>query len=141
MSDDRDDEVGYGKPPKHTRFKPGQSGNPGGRKKGSRNFRTDLEEVLNAKVSIKENGKLKKVTSQQAALRRLTEKALVGEGRLITLFLGLAQQHSEEKEAQSVERAFTVSEDQILERFEDDIRRQLLEMPPQDRSGEDRADE
>ena len=32
-------EVGYGKPPKHTRFKPGQSGNSKGRPKGVRNFR------------------------------------------------------------------------------------------------------
>ena len=26
--DDDDDRVGYGKPPKRTRFRPGQSGNP-----------------------------------------------------------------------------------------------------------------
>ena len=30
-------EVGYGKPPKSTQFKPGRSGNPKGRTKGSRN--------------------------------------------------------------------------------------------------------
>lgn len=28
-------EVGYGKPPKSTRFKKGQSGNPGGRPRGA----------------------------------------------------------------------------------------------------------
>ncbi len=26
-----DDDIGFGKPPKHTQFKPGQSGNPAGR--------------------------------------------------------------------------------------------------------------
>ena len=38
---ERDYEVGRGKPPLHTRFKPGQSGNPKGRPKGVRNFKTD----------------------------------------------------------------------------------------------------
>jgi hypothetical protein len=32
--------VGYGKPPVQTRFRKGQSGNPKGRGKGSRNFAT-----------------------------------------------------------------------------------------------------
>ena len=42
MSDDY--EVGYKKPPIHTRFKPGVSGNPKGRPKGTKNLATDLAE-------------------------------------------------------------------------------------------------
>jgi hypothetical protein len=41
-----DYEVGYGKPPKHTRFKPGQSGNPKGRPKASKDFRSLLHRAL-----------------------------------------------------------------------------------------------
>ena len=37
-------EVGYGKPPVHTQFKPGQSGNPKGRPKGAKNKRPKLNE-------------------------------------------------------------------------------------------------
>jgi len=33
-------EIGYGNPPKHTRFRPGRSGNPAGRRKGVRNLMT-----------------------------------------------------------------------------------------------------
>ncbi|WP_342353589.1 DUF5681 domain-containing protein [Acuticoccus sediminis] len=35
-----DPQVGRGKPPKHSQCKPGQSGNPGGRTKGSKNDKT-----------------------------------------------------------------------------------------------------
>jgi hypothetical protein len=40
--DSGDYQVGYGKPPKHTQFKPGKSGNPQGRPKGTKNLKTDL---------------------------------------------------------------------------------------------------
>ena len=42
----KDYEVGYGKPPKSGQFKPGQSGNPKGRPKGAKNFKTELATVL-----------------------------------------------------------------------------------------------
>ena len=54
---DKDYEVGYGRPPKDKQFKKGQSGNPKGRPKGSRNFRTDLQEELQMQVQVTENGK------------------------------------------------------------------------------------
>jgi hypothetical protein len=46
--------VGYGRPPVHTRFKPGQSGNPRGRRKGQRNVSTVLAETLNQRIRIRE---------------------------------------------------------------------------------------
>ena len=50
-----DYEVGYRKPPKHTRFKPGQSGNLRGRPKGTKNLKTDLMEELGEKILIRGN--------------------------------------------------------------------------------------
>lgn len=121
MSDGDDYEIGYGRPPKHSRFQKGQSGNPGGRKKGSQNFNTDLDEVLGKRVTVTENGKTRKVTSRAAALQRLREKALNGHTRALEQFLALAQTRSEEKDAQSAGRNLSQSEAAILLRFEEEV--------------------
>ena len=42
----RDYEIGYGRPPKHTQFKKGQSGNPEGRPKGIKSLSTELDDEL-----------------------------------------------------------------------------------------------
>jgi hypothetical protein len=47
-------QVGYGKPPKHTQFKLGESGNPQGRSKGTKNLKTDLAEELCEKIVVHE---------------------------------------------------------------------------------------
>lgn len=88
MSTNDDDEGGYGRPPKHTRFKPGRSGNAKGRPKGGRNLRTDLAKILQKRVSIREDGELRYVTRQEAMLLALYSKAVQGDtkasGQLIT---------------------------------------------------------
>jgi hypothetical protein len=87
--------VGYGKPPKHTQFKPGQSGNPKGRPKGIQNLNTDLEEELAVKILVTEGGSQQETTKQRAMLKSLFAKALNGDvrasGVLINLILGLEQ--------------------------------------------------
>ena len=66
----------YRKPPLHSRFKPGQSANPAGRKKGVPNFKTDVENTLHLPVQVSDAGKTKRVSTQQAALSRLKQKGL-----------------------------------------------------------------
>ena len=51
-----DYEVGYGKPPRNTRFQKGQSGNPSGRAPGNKNLKTLLIDTLNEPVVVTENG-------------------------------------------------------------------------------------
>ena len=122
MSDDDDDayQVGYGKPPKHTRFKKGQSGNPKGRPKGARSFKTDLEDILNAKVKVVKDGRPTTVTTQQAVLTRSIKDALDGKPRALDRALSMASEHSAEKEAQSAERTLSRADDEILARFLED---------------------
>lgn len=92
MSNDGDYEVGYGKPPKATRWRKGQSGNPRGRQKGSRGLKTDLHDELNATLEITINGKRVKGTTQQLMLRTLATRAASGDVRASRVLIDLVLQ-------------------------------------------------
>jgi uncharacterized protein DUF5681 len=83
-------EVGYRKPPQHTQFRAGRSGNPAGRRKGVRNLATDVKRILKVPVKMKENGRSRKISTQEGALMVLREKALKGDARALDRFLELA---------------------------------------------------
>lgn len=72
------EEVGYGKPPRRHQFKPGQSGNPKGRKKGVKNEITILQELLQHKVTLNERGKTRKIILLEAILRKVADDCLRG---------------------------------------------------------------
>jgi hypothetical protein len=80
-------EVGYGRPPRHTRFPKGRSGNPKGRPKGSKNSATLLMDALRERVVISENGRRKTITKQQAIVKQIVNKAASGDHRSIQLLL------------------------------------------------------
>lgn len=81
--------VGYGKPPTASRFKPGQSGNPKGRPKGSKSARTLLDRALSTPITITENGRSKTVQHREALFKSLTAKALKGDMRSLALIIKL----------------------------------------------------
>lgn len=80
---------GYKHPPEEHRFKPGSSGNPRGRSKGSPNLRTDFAQLMTARVPIRENGKPKRITRQQAMLLSLFDKAVHGDVKAITSIINM----------------------------------------------------
>jgi hypothetical protein len=84
-----DYKVGYGKPPKGTRFKKGKSGNPRGRPKGSLNLATDLTAELGEHITVREDGRPRKVSKQRALIKSLMAKALQGDVRATTSLLAL----------------------------------------------------
>ncbi len=81
--------VGYGKPPRNTRFKPGRSGNSKGRPKGSKNFKTLIDRELDAKVVIREAGKRQQLSKREVVAKQLVKKALEGQDRAIAAIIKL----------------------------------------------------
>ncbi len=77
-SDEDDGRVGYKRPPKAHQFKKGRSGNPRGRRKGSKSFETLVREALAQRVQVKADGKLKTVSMGQALLMRTLRDGIGG---------------------------------------------------------------
>lgn len=93
MTGDRKDEyeVGFGKPPLHTRFKPGQSGNPSGRTRGIKNLATIVRKAVNERVIVSENGRRRSINKLEAAVKQVVNKAASGDHKFNPLLLALVQ--------------------------------------------------
>jgi Family of unknown function (DUF5681) len=114
--------IGFGKPPVSTRFKPGKSGNPAGRPKGTRNLSSDVKRTLQAKIRLKDNGKPRKVSAQEALLMRLREKALKGDSRSLDRLLSYARIFNNDSE-ETMPKGSMAEEDQaILDAYAAEIR-------------------
>ena len=70
--------VGYGRPPSSTRFRKGQSGNPKGRPR-NRSREIPYDAVLGQMVTIREDGRERRITAAEAFLLQLTQKGLTGD--------------------------------------------------------------
>jgi len=82
-------DVGYGKPPEHTRFQKGQSGNPRGRPKGSLNLATAVNRALREKVIVTENGRRRAITKLDAAVKVMVNQAVKGDAKAMRALLSL----------------------------------------------------
>jgi Family of unknown function (DUF5681) len=88
--DDKPDyAVGYKKPPLHTRFRKGQSGNPRGRPRGSKNFSTLLADALNEPVVVTEDGRRRKISKRELGFKQLANKFAMAEAQATKMLLGL----------------------------------------------------
>jgi hypothetical protein len=76
---EREYQVGFGKPPRQNQFRKGASGNPKGRPRGRRNLATVLEKALQERVVINENGSRKTITKLEAAVKQLVNRAASGD--------------------------------------------------------------
>jgi len=90
--------VGYGRPPRHTRFKKGQSGNPKGTVKGALRLAAVLDKALNERVTITERGRRKSVTKLEVMMKQLVNKAASGEHRSQQLLLAIVRVHEDRLE-------------------------------------------
>jgi hypothetical protein len=120
MTDDYN--IGRGKPPTATRFRKGQSGNPKGRPKGTRNLKTDLEAELGQRIHIKENDLPLQVSKQRALVKTLTAKSLKGDTRAASLLLSMVWRLIDKDPPREPTRDFAAEDQAILDDY---LRRQL----------------
>ena len=114
--------VGYGMPPKDTRFKKGASGNPKGRPKGTRNVAAVFAKTLREKVVINEHGQRKTITKLEAAIKQFVNKAAGGDLRALQMLVNLSRE-AETRELSPPERSVIAEIDQrimegIVRRFQ-----------------------
>src|SRR6476620_7489917 len=79
--------IGYRRPPKNRQFQAGQSGNPYGRPKGTRNFKSDLREELSEITSFREGGRDISISKQRALIKRVVASAIDGDARSIATLM------------------------------------------------------
>jgi Family of unknown function (DUF5681) len=116
--DERAEDVGPGRPPRHTRFKPGQSGNPNGRPKGSRNFATILQQQLRQMVTITVDGKPKRVTVQEVIARRLANDSMKGTTKAMELLIRLTSAKSDEGLGKDATKETALPDEDALRRIQ-----------------------
>jgi hypothetical protein len=107
-------EIGYGKPPKQHRFRPGRSGNPAGRPKGAKNSATLTREILDRKIEVRSGAGVRKISRREAILTRFAESALEGDTKSAAFLLGYDMPESAEEQANN---GATPEEQEIIDAY------------------------
>ena len=113
--------VGFRRPPKSSRFRKGQSGNPRGRPKGTRNLRTDLEDELAERIPVRESGTERRLSKQRAMLKGLIARAIRGDTRAVGLALGLMSRILDQEEPALDDVPLTDDDEAVLDAFTNKI--------------------
>lgn len=113
-------DVGYKKPPAHKRFKKGQSGNPKGRPKNSKNIRNMLRDILNETIPVTENGQSRLMTKREALLRKVVNGAFSLNPAALNRLWHMASEVDDETEARQqaqTQEDMTKADIELLKRF------------------------
>ena len=114
----RDYEVGYRKPPGHTRFTKGRSGNPRGRSPGAKNLKTLLSDALNERVIVTENGGRRKISKREAIATQLVNCSAKGDFKAIQILLAMLRDIEGPAEPGAADHdLFTEADAQIIQRI------------------------
>jgi hypothetical protein len=115
MPHETDYEVGYGKPPEHSRFKKGQSGNPRGRPRGSKNMATLVGEALDEKVTVTDNGRRRKVSKREIIVTQLVNRSAQADLKAMQILLGMVQEIERRTGASTEPTSLSEADRQVLQ--------------------------
>ncbi len=117
----KDYTIGYGKPPEHSKFVKGKSGNPKGRPKESKNLKTDLLEVLGEKVTIREGERTKKITKQRGFVLSLVNRGLKGDPRAASVLFNLFGRLLDPENVSDAQKSLSPEERELLDSIETNL--------------------
>src|ERR1044072_6411918 len=106
--------VGYGRPPQHSRFKKGESGNPRGRKKGRRNLRDVVVATLDERIWVREGDRRRKISKTEALVRTTVNRAIAGDQKAASLLMALMRVTNLASERTEGPSTATLSQDDEL---------------------------
>jgi hypothetical protein len=109
--------VGHGRPPQHSRFQPGRSGNPKGRPRGVRSVGDLVRKIVAAPVTISEGGRTRRAPRLEAILLRIAADAVRGDVRALRLLLQLTERYGEDAPAAADTQKLTAEDLAILRRY------------------------
>ena len=116
-ANEHDYEVGYGKPPEHTRFVKGHSGNPRGRPPGAKNIKTLLTRALNELVVVTDHGGRRQVSKRQAIVNQIVNRAARPDFKAIPILLGMLRDTERDSDPAHADPILTEADEQIIERL------------------------
>ena len=110
--------VGYGKPPRHSRFEPGQSGNPRGRPPGSKNLSSLLKKALDEPVIVVENNRRRRIAKREAIVKQFVNQSAKGDLKATQLLLSILRDLESRAEPGSADAdKITEADQQIIARI------------------------
>jgi hypothetical protein len=115
VDDDGSYEIGYGKPPRASRFAPGKSGNPRGRPKGSKNLATVVLRESRQRVRVNGPQGSRTVTKLEAAVMQIGNKAAQGELRAARELFNLVQRSEVELGSAASGPCFQEADERVLQ--------------------------
>jgi hypothetical protein len=116
-----EERVGYRRPPKHSRFQPGQSGNPGGRPLGVKSLSDIVRKIVGQKVTVTENGRTRRIPRLEAILLRAASEASRGDAASLRLLLQLAERYGESAQSGAERQTIAADDVAILRRYLPDL--------------------
>jgi hypothetical protein len=106
--------VGYGSPPRHGRFVPGQSGNPRGKPRGVLNLKTDLTKELNSLITVRSGNRTIRVKKGKAWIMKIVNGALSNDVKATATLVQLILRFDLMGQMQAEEEAPLTSNDEEL---------------------------
>lgn len=122
-------DVGYGKPPVHTRFKPGMSGNPKGKPRGRKSHKEIVRAIFDEKISAQTPNGLKKMTKLEALVHTNMNRALKGDARASDQIFKIAREFGLHEDVLEASDKFGA---QILAEEDEAILRRYMAPHPRD---------